>query len=382
MPKSHPDQFRRCKVGAKYVARSAPPQLAIGLISQSSAHSAAILKWVSPCSFFAGFRKAIASMMLFCTNFEAVGQNDLPSNPAVLKLGPAEPSATLSKLAAKREAYKDAITGVRSDLKSPAIMVELAIDLARDIDPEVQSMAVGALLSVEPYISDTERVNYARLCGKMFRPILDEIGIDPRPGESAAVPQVRTSLLGALGLVAADPEIIAHSRKIALELLGTTNLTWRPEMYTPLYITTVHGEAAWAKKVQEAYGNAPSGETRTRLLHALIGFRDPALVRGGLDYALTNVVESKDFVMVLLSGTLKETAAVRFEWLKENYEIVGDRLDQKTLQVYTIDMISAGDSKLFANGSDFLLDPKRRTPILEGIVEARTKELAPLFASR
>ncbi|MDD1736271.1 MAG: hypothetical protein LUQ21_02275 [Methanothrix sp.] len=38
--------------------------------------------------------------------------------------------------------------------------------------------AIQALLSVEPYLSATERVNWARLCGKLFRPMLDEIGID------------------------------------------------------------------------------------------------------------------------------------------------------------------------------------------------------------
>ena len=42
-----------------------------------------------------------------------------------------------------------------------------------------------------------------------------------------------------------DPEVVAHFRKIASEQISATNLTWRPEMYAPLYIGLVR-EIAWA----------------------------------------------------------------------------------------------------------------------------------------
>jgi hypothetical protein len=119
-----------------------------------------------------------------------------------------------------------------------------------------------------------------------------------------------------------------------------------------------------------------------RLLHLLIGFRDPVLVRAGLNFALTNVVESREFMTLLLAGSLKESAATRFEWLKENYEAVGKRLDAETLGVVAIEMISAGDARLFADGEEFLLDPTRRTPALERVIKARKKELNPLFDRR
>ena len=45
-------------------------------------------------------------------------------------------------------------------------------------------------------------------------------------------------------------------------------------------------------------------------------------------------------------------------------------------------LIVAGDARLFADGEEFLLDPKRRTPVLERLIEARKRELAPLFAKR
>jgi hypothetical protein len=340
------------------------------------------LKSVSPRTFLDGFRQAIASMALLAATFSVLGQNNLQTNPPKLNTAPSGSSVTLSNRAANKETYAAAIKAVRSELKPPATMVELAIDFAADRDIEVRSMAIGALLSVEQYLSAAERVSWAKLCGKMFRPMLEDIGIEPRPGESATIPQFRASLLGALGLVAADPEVVAHFQKIASELISATNLTWRPEMYAPLHITTVHGDVAWAKKLQKAFENSNSPETRARLLHTLIGFRDPVLVRAGLDYALANVVESREFMTLLLSGTLKESASVRFEWLKENYEVVGTRLEPKTLAVVAIEMISAGDARLFANGEEFLLDPTRRTLVLERLVEARKKELAPLFARR
>lgn len=99
-------------------------------------------------------------------------------------------------------------------------------------------------------------------------------------------------------------------------------------------------------------------------------------------YGLTNVVESKEFMTLLLSGALKDTAAVRFQWLEENYEVVRKRLESKALEVVAIDMISVGDATLLAAGAKFLLDRNRRTPVLERLGEARKKGLAPLFAKR
>jgi hypothetical protein len=352
------------------------------LISEVTMVSAAVLNSDSPRTSLAGFRQAIASMALLAATLSALGQNDLQNSLPALNPAPPGSSVTLSNRAAKKATYAAAMTAVRSELKPPATMVELAIDFAPDPDLEVRLMAIGALLSVEQYIWDAERVSWAKLCGKMFRPMLDDIGIEPRPGESTNVPPFRASLLGALGLVAADPEVVAHWRKIASEQINATNLTWRPEMYAPLHITTVHGDAAWAKEVQQAFARSTPPEIRTRLLHALVGFRDPVLVRAGLDYALTNVVERREFMMVLVSGALKESAAVRFEWLKENYEVVRKRLEPKTMEIVAIEMISAGDAKLFADGEEFLLDPTRRTPGLEQVIQARKKELAPFFAKR
>lgn len=61
---------------------------------------------------------------------------------------------------------------------------------------------------------------------------------------------------------------------------------------------------------------------------------------------------------------------------------MSQRLEPKIPAIVAIDMISAGDAGLFADGEQFLLDPKRRTPVFERILEARKRELAPMFAKR
>ena len=381
MTKVHPKRIRPLKAREVRLPLSNPCQPASDVISEWLFVSAAVLTSAPPRPFLAGFRQAIASLALLGVTLSALGQSDLQGNPPRLNTAPPDSSLTVSNRAAKRDAYKAAITALRSDQKSPAVMVELAIELARDKDLEIRQMAIGALLSVEPYISPTERASWGKLCGKLFRPMLDDIGLEARPGEPEMIPQFRASLLGPLGLAAADPEVLAHFRRIATRQISSTN-RWGPEMYGPLFITTVHGDAAWAKQVQKAYENSNTPDLRARLSHFLISFRDPALLRAGLDYALTNVVDSREFMTLLLAGVLKETAAVRFEWLKENFELVSKRLDPKTLEVVAIDMISAGDARLFAEGELFLLDPKRRTPVYERVLEARKKELAPLFAKR
>jgi len=96
-------------------------------------------------TFLAGLRQAIASMALLGAAFSALGQNGLQSNPTVLNPAPTDSSVALSNRAAKKETYAAAMTAVRSDLKPPATMVELTIDFARDRDPEVRSLAIGAL---------------------------------------------------------------------------------------------------------------------------------------------------------------------------------------------------------------------------------------------
>lgn len=188
MTKAHRQQNPRVTAEAARATLPVPRDPKRHVISESALVSAtAALESGFSRTFLARLRQVIACIALLGMMLSALGQNDLQGNAQRLNSTPPDSALTDSNRAANSAAYKTALTAVRSDQQWPGVMVELAIELARDKDLEIRQIGIGALLPVEPYLSPSGRASCGRLGEKLFRPMLDATGIEPQPGESVAV---------------------------------------------------------------------------------------------------------------------------------------------------------------------------------------------------
>jgi aminopeptidase N len=193
--------------------------------------------------------------------------------------------------------------------------LDLGAAFAADPTPAV----VGDLVARVSYIHDTvadrgERARFAAWIRATFRPALDAIGVDPRPGDTDAVHSRRGALLRLLGVTAGDAALQARARELALAYLDDPALL-PPTLVVPvLQVAAAGGDASLYDRFLErvrASGGTP--EQYYRFFNALGGFGDPALVRRTLAFAMSAEVRSQD-TPALLAQLLNSEAGREAAW--------------------------------------------------------------------
>jgi len=236
----------------------------------------------------------------------------------------------------------------------------------RDLDPDVNTSTVNGVGALEnTFITPATRPVYHAYVAALLRPMLDRIGLQPVAGEPAYNGPLRNALYGALGYEAADPAVIAESRRLAALFLQDPKLVDPALRGTALSVTAYHGDAAFFATMQAAFEKAQTPIVRSATLTALGNFHDPALAARALAYSLTPAVNSTEFLRVLgnVAGD-HDLRQLAVDWVMANY----DAIAAKAPPEYTASLIetAAGtEPEQFNKLRDFLLAPGRKTEFAE-----------------
>ncbi len=242
-------------------------------------------------------------------------------------------------------------------------LLEFALNFANDPEPDIKNAVAGTVSSLAGIVPTNDRPAYATLIRRTLRPMLDEIGFQARPDEGIERQELRGMLFANLGFEVEDPHVIAFCREAAARQFIDPRGVSAEIASTTLAVANWHGDAAWATQARAAFEKATAPDVRARLAGTLTGFRDPALVRAGLDYALTEAVKPAEFRGLLNPGR-EETTAVFFDWLVQNYDSVKRKVPEQYLPFLT-HILFGGDAELLARGRAFFLDPARKDALTE-----------------
>lgn len=248
-------------------------------------------------------------------------------------------------------------------------LLQLALGFADDPTPQIQDQVTVELVGLRPYFSSNDHPAYAKLLRQTLRPMLENLGYEPKRGEAAELESLRGMLFIALGIVADDPDVVAFCRQAALRQLRDPRSVNAAIAGLTLVVATWHGDEAWSTRLRTAFENASETDVRARFLSSLTRYRDPALVRSGLDYGLTEAVRPAEFRNLFFGPP--ELAPVRFEWLTQNYDAVKRKIAPQFLPFLT-EVLRGGDAALLAEGRAFFLDPARK----DALTELKLTELA------
>lgn len=246
----------------------------------------------------------------------------------------------------------------------------------RDLDPDVNAGVAGSVNGLDnAFINDQSRAAYEAYRRAILRPILDRLGLQPKPDEPAPYGPLRVTLYGALGYAGADPEIVAECRRLAtlcLENPAQVDPTLRG---TALSVTAYHGDAAHLAALKTLLEKPQTPAFRSSLIGALGSFRDPALAREALAYSLTPAMNSTEFLRVVngLAGT-RELRELCVDWAMRNW----DAIAAKAPPEYTaglISLVGGAEPPLFNQFKAFLLDPARKTEFSEVNIAKATDRL-------
>jgi len=162
-------------------------------------------------------------------------------------------------------------------------------------------------------VTDTDRDSYRGWLREYLTPILNDVGLDAKPGESDEQRTLRARVFNALGYDARDPKVLAEARKIADKALEDPASIDREMAGGALALAALNGDEAFYSRLMAALKNPKSPEEYYMYLFTLPQFTDPKLLQRTLDYAISPDVRSQDALGVI-SSVIGNPAGEKLGW--------------------------------------------------------------------
>jgi aminopeptidase N len=231
--------------------------------------------------------------------------------------------------------------------------MDLAAAFASDPTPQVASEISSRLAFVRGSIADAaQRPSFDAWVKRVFRPALDRIGIEPRPGDSDDVNALRGTLLQVLG---SDPDVQQRSRVLALRYLDDPSSVPPTLVAAVLQAAAAGGDGAlYDRYVAKMQASVATPEEYYRFFNALAAFPDPALRNRTLSFALEDA-RSQD-APLLLGQLLGADPDRTWSFVKANWPALTARLGTFQAIPYVVSSIggcsaeSSAELKTFFDG--------------------------------
>jgi aminopeptidase N len=176
----------------------------------------------------------------------------------------------------------------------------LAAGHAREHTAGVLAEVSGSLGFVRDHLTtDATRPQFEAVVRSMFRPLFDEVGFASAPADADDRRALRASLVGLLGTIGDDSDVVSRARLAATRALaGETPLD--PTVADAVIRTAAsHGDRALFDALAAAAERTEAPDEHERYLFALGDFREPSLVDRGLQLSIAPQLRSQDTALYL-----------------------------------------------------------------------------------
>jgi len=196
--------------------------------------------------------------------------------------------------------------------------VSAELDLAAGFAGERHDVVVGALVNaldeLDPRLTtDASRPKYRQWVTRLLSPAFKEVGWTPSPGDTMQRRRLRAIVIGALGGIAHDPDVLARARPLVEQMIKAPTSVDPELRSTVVQLAAIGGDRALYEKYLAASKAAKTPDEMYRYLFGLTGFSDPALVKRTIDITLSDAVRSQDVPQVL-GGLLANPDAHDVAW--------------------------------------------------------------------
>lgn len=173
---------------------------------------------------------------------------------------------------------------------------------------------LGRLNYIGEYlVNENDRDSFRAWLRQYLTPIMQEVGWEPKTGDSDEQRTLRSRLLTALGRDARDPEAIAEARKIADKALADPSSVDHQLAGAAIGIAALNGDEGFYNKLMSELKNSKSPEDYYTYLFTLAQFSDPKLLQRTLEFSISPDVRSQD-VLQLVSGVLDNPQGEKLAW--------------------------------------------------------------------
>ena len=179
----------------------------------------------------------------------------------------------------------------------------------------------------EDLVSDALRPRFQAFTRSLLRPLLDEVGFAAGTGDTDDRRRLRAVLIGALGAVSQDSDVIARSRAALDRALGAGPALEPTVAGAIVKAAATSGDEKLFDALVAAADRAASPEDQYRYLYALGDFRDPALIDRGLQRSLSAQLRNQDTALYLARFLTNPAARPRaWAFVKEHWSALAPKV--------------------------------------------------------
>ena len=197
---------------------------------------------------------------------------------------------------------------VRANRHTIADYLTLAAGYGREPVSGVLADVTGRLAFIHEYLTtEATRERFETFVRQMLRPAFDQMGFSPAtlfrgaPGENDDRRALRAVVIGALGTIANDGDVVRQSRA-ALDRLLAGGSALDPTLADSIvHIAARHGDERLYDALSIAAARATSPGDRIRYFLAWADFRDPGIIDQALQRALSSDVRAPETARYLAS---------------------------------------------------------------------------------
>ncbi len=198
--------------------------------------------------------------------------------------------------------------------------LNLAAALKADPVPDVLDTIASGINTTWARIASTqqERAQLEAWERRTFSPEYAKLGA-PSASDSQDKRELRATLMGILGF-ADDPNVIAQAKEITQKHLADPTSVDPTISGIAQYIAAYYGDAALFDQLQKVFETSTDPIQQESALGAMSGFRNPALEKRALDYAVSGKVKNQDALFVFvraMSGV--DTRDLAWQYIQDNW---------------------------------------------------------------
>ena len=213
---------------------------------------------------------------------------------------------------------------VRANKAPVGDYLNLAAAVKDDSSGTVAETALSNVATINSRIAATpeEHEALAAWVRNNFKPALERLGA-PSPSDTPEKKELRATLFGALGNIGKDPEVIAQAKELANQYIADQSSVDATLAQTATAIAAINGDAAFFDKLQKIAETSPNPEVQEGDLRMLAEFKDTALEKRSLDYAVSGKVKNQDSVielLIMLQGS--DTRDLAWQYIQQNWDKV------------------------------------------------------------
>jgi hypothetical protein len=199
--------------------------------------------------------------------------------------------------------------------------------------------AVGSLAEIGPALTgsgtDAETA-WAAYLRRTLQPALDRIGVKPKDGEPLSAGLARPALLRLLALQGRDPAILELAASLSRDYRNDPASVPPSLVDLAIVVGALNGDRAQFDDYRRRFESTGIPIERTLYLAGLAAFRDPALRREALDYALEGPLRPQEVLAIpsamgvdILSAESRSSGVAPDEvtaWVEQHHAGITERL--------------------------------------------------------